>query len=478
MNTIVLIAFAEWRYWLRSRVALVGALIFFVLVSLATVVNTLRIHAEQHTRLHSQTQAEETFKSQPDRHPHRMVHYGHYVFRSPVPLAIFDSGLDPVTGQSIFLEGHRQNSATFSESNASAVLGGLANINPALIYQMFAPLLVILLGHSALVRERESSNLVSLLTLGVKPWQLSLAKGLALISFVLILMVPLLISCAIAVSRGDSVLSSVTLVSIYGVYLSLWVFLVLIAGVLFRKRTSVLASLTSAWLVLTLVMPSLAVSYATVSVPIMGKIENDLRMLTDLRKLGDGHNANDPAFQKLRADLLKEHGKDKVEDLPVNFRGLVALNAEKKLTEVLNEYAEERMALEYSQESVLMDSAWLSPYLAVSLLSRSMSATDLAHYHRFQREAETLRFEFVQGLNRAHADQLSYQDDINRNKDEASWQRARVDSVNWEVLDSYRFVAAGFEDRLNNGSPALYILIVWSVVSAIAYVLLGRRIRL
>lgn len=478
MKTIIHIAAAEWRYWLRSRVAVAGALLFFVLVSVASILNTLRIHEEQHARVHSQGVAEETFKAQPDRHPHRMVHYGHYLFRAPVPLAIFDSGLDSVTGQSIFLEGHRQNSTTFSESSASADLGGLANITPAIIYQLFAPLLIILLGHSAIVRERESSNLASLLTVGVSPWQLSAGKGLALMSFVVVLILPLVISCAIAVANGANFPSALTLVLIYVLYLLLWVILVLIASLVFRMRAAVLATLSAAWLALSLVIPSLAVSYATVSVPIAGKIETDLEMLSDLRKLGDGHNANDPAFQKLRADLLKKHGKEKIEDLPVNFRGLVALDAEQKLTDVLNDYAERRMDLELRQERVLINSALLSPFMAVSFLSRSLSATDLAHHHRFQREAEAIRYDFVQGLNRAHAEQLSYQDDINRGKDEASWMRARVDASNWQVLDSYRFEAAGFSERFVNGLATFYILLIWNLASFCALIFCGRRIRL
>ena len=61
-----------------------------------------------------------------------MVHYGHYVFRTPAPLARFDPGLDAVTGQSIFLEGHRQNTAMFAASGASADLVELDAGHPAL----------------------------------------------------------------------------------------------------------------------------------------------------------------------------------------------------------------------------------------------------------------------------------------------------------------------------------------------------------
>ena len=47
-------------------------------------------------------------------------------------------------------------------------------------------------------------------------------------------------------------------------------------------------------------------------------------MQADLRKLGDGHDASDPAFEALKQRLLAEHGVDSVEELPMNFRGVVS----------------------------------------------------------------------------------------------------------------------------------------------------------
>ena len=68
-----------------------------LVVILAAVVSTVaRVTAESDARRTMQVAAEEVFLSQPDRHPHRMVHYGHYVFRTPAPLAVIDPGVDSV----------------------------------------------------------------------------------------------------------------------------------------------------------------------------------------------------------------------------------------------------------------------------------------------------------------------------------------------------------------------------------------------
>lgn len=466
MKQIGLIAADEWRYWLRSRLAIGGALIFLVLMVATSVLTVERIEAEKHARIHHQTEAEETFLSQPDRHPHRMVHYGHYLFRAPAPLAILDPGLDVVTGQSIFLEGHRQNTVMFAESAASADFGGLSWLSPALVYQLFAPLVIILLGHSAVVREREAGVLAPLLATGISGRTLIAGKAVALLSFAVLLLCPLMVSGAMALTGGEHVAALLSLLAMYGVYLAVWVVLTLLVSMVVTKRAMALAGMAGLWFGFSLVLPSIAVNVATDTDPVAGKIETDLRMLSDLRKLGDGHNASDPAFQQLRADMLEKYGVARIEDLPINFRGLVAMEGEQKLTQVLNEYADARMAAELRQENRVADFGWLTPALAIAFVSRSLAGTDLVHYHRFQREAEAVRFAFVQGLNRAHTEKLSYDADINRNKDEASSRRARVDAANWRVLEAFHFQTAGVSQRLMHAAYAIGLLLVWLAVTS------------
>ena len=62
--------------------------------------------------------------------------------------------------------------------------------------------------------------------------------------------------------------------------------------------------------------------------------------------MATGNNANDPTFAKLRAQLLAQYDVDDVDELPINFRGVVAEVAETDLTAVLNRYADERMRQE------------------------------------------------------------------------------------------------------------------------------------
>ena len=476
MSSAILIASEEWRQWLRSRLAVLSLAVFTALLLFTTVLSTLDAQEAQHQRLHQQEQAEATFLDQPDRHPHRMVHYGHYVFRTPPPLAIFDPGVDAVTGQSLFLEGHRQNSAMFADARAAARTGGFGALSPAKLYYLFLPLLIIALGHGVVLREREARTLGPLMSQGVSGTRLYRGKLLALGVLIGLLSLPALFSSVMAYASGESLFAGLVLYTGIVCYLGVWAAVTLLVSVVTHSRGVALGVLTAVWVFTVLVIPRIGVTSASASLPTEGKILTDMRMNDDLRKLGDGHNAADPAFAKLRANLLAEHNVESVEELPVNFRGLVAYTSEEDLTETLNAYAEKRMRRERAQAAHLSAYGWVSPYLAIGAASRNLAGTDLDTHHRFLREAETVRFDFVQGLNKAHIEKLSYVDDMNRNNGEEGWKRARVDASNWRVLDDFRFTPDAAVDRVSRAVPMLTSLAFWFSVALGMGLVAARRL--
>ena len=177
--------------------------------------------------------------------------------------------------------------------------------------------------------------------------------------------------------------------------------------------------------------------------------------------MGDGHNAADPAFEQLKTNLLLQYGAASVEDLPINFRGIVAQTAEADLTAVLNRFAEERMATEIRQVSLLRSFGWFSPTLALREASMTSAGTGLEAHHKFLRDAEAVRFDFVQGLNRVHAEQLAYADDINRSSDPAAERRTRVSSENWNALEDFDFVPPPADERVEGALAPLGKLGAW-----------------
>ncbi|MCR9179144.1 MAG: DUF3526 domain-containing protein [Erythrobacteraceae bacterium] len=477
MNTVLLIAREEWRLWARSRVVLVAALIVAVLLAVTSAITAARVGDEAAKRTARQASAEATFFAQPDRHPHRMVHYGHYAFRSPPPLAAFDPGVDAVTGQSIFLEGHRQNTAMFADTRSGADLGGFAALNPANLYQLLLPLLLIIIGHGMVLRERESGTLAVMLAQGQSGLVIAGGKALALAGVAALFLLPVAGLAAFSVAAGEAPLAAAILVAGYALYLGVWAALVLAVSLLVRQRSVSLGLLVFAWLLIALIVPRIGINAGSAAVDAPGKIESDLVMLAQQRALGDGHNAADPAFDALQKQVLEQYEAASIEELPINWRGVVAGYSEARLTDVMNEYAENRMQQEAAQSRIVTLFGLASPTLAVGAASRTLAGTDLATHHRFLRESEALRFDFVQGLNDLHAKALTYADDAARSSDPEAEARTRVNADAWRLLDTFRFVPDPATQRVARAGLPLALMLIWLAALGGVIAVGARRLR-
>lgn len=468
---VLTIALAEWRYWQRTRLGMTIVALAIVLTLASILVTSAKMNGALQEREHLQTKSEQNFLQQPDRHPHRMVHYGHYVFRTPPPLGALDPGVDAYTGTSIFLEGHRQNSAMFAAQQQSGGLTRFSSLTPAFILQVVVPLLLILVGYSCVTRERESNTLVFTLLQGVTPGSIVLGKFIALLWVGLIVLLPLIAASLMAVSQGEAMSISLAFLASYLFYVMVWCAVILLVSSLSKKNSVSFALLLSLWVLLCLLVPRIASSTASSTVVSPSKLESDFEVLAALRKLGDGHNSADPAFAKLKANLLAQYDVDDVSELPVNFRGVVAQKSEAELTEVLNQFAEKRMGEELAQAQVARSFGWLSPLIATRSLSMMLAGTNLETHHRFLRQAEALRFEFVQGLNKVHAEVLDYHHDINRHKDDVN---ARVSAENWQLLKNFAFAPDPAQLRLQHSALGFVQLLSW-LVALFLLLILARR---
>lgn len=475
-SKVVIVAKDEWRYWLRSKLAMTVLAIGLLLTLSSVVVTAITMLELSHDRHELQSNAEQSFVDQPDRHPHRMVHYGHYAFRTPSPLSTLDPGIDAYTGNSIFLEGHRQNSAMFADQRQGTALTKLGSLTPAFIVQTLAPLLLILIGYSSISRERESQTLSYLLAQGTSGITLIAGKGLALLSVVGLVIAPLAVSALFTVSAGESLLAVTSFVVGYALYLTVWVLLILLASSVFSKNSSSFTALAFVWILLCIVMPRVASTTASTAVPSAGKIETDFAVKAELRKLGDGHNTNDPAFKQFKQSLLKKYNVNSIGELPVNFRGLVASESEAKQANVLNQFAEQRMQSELKQTQVSRYFGWVSPMVAIRSLSMIVVGTSIETHHRFLRETEQLRFDFVQGLNKIHIEELDYKDDMNRNADATATKKARVSAQNWQILQDFNFNVDSADVRAQRSVPAFLQLLLWIVVLIGGIKFVGKRL--
>lgn len=461
----------------RSRVAQVSLFILLALSIVAALTSIAHREASDDLRARFQAQANAEFAGQPARHPHRMVHYGHFVFRPLPPLAAFDPGVDSFTGNTIFLEGHRQNSANFGDVRQSSLLARFGQLTPAFVLQVLAPLVLVFIGFGLVAREREQGTLRLLAAHGVSARAMLGGKATALGMVAAIMLAPAALAMLWLMAAGGApVLPSAFLLVAYAAYLALWVLCIVIVSSLFANARSALVALLGLWTLTTILLPRVAPDIALAANPLPTRLETDIAIQRDLRETGDSHDPDDPYFAEFKAGVLEEYGVDNIADLPVNYSGLLAMEGEALTSRMFDRYATRQFAEQRQQGDTALAFGVLSPAIALRDLSMAAAGTDLEGHRQFLTQAEAYRFDIVQRLNRLQAEALSYADDSSRNSDPEAARRVRIDPAHWHDVPEFAYRGATTAEKLRAAVPGMLLVLAWLLAMLVAFRLAARRL--
>ena len=465
----------ELRALVRQRTALTGILLMVLLTVTATVVSLHHMQAAAEHRARQQAAAQADFEAQPDRHPHRVVHYGHFVYRLPAPLAAFDPGVDPFTGSSMFLEGHRQNTANFGDVMQSSILTRFGQLTPAFVLQVLAPLVLVFLGYGLVAQERERGTLRQLMLQGASRRSIIGGKLAALLAVAGIFLLPASAGLAwLALGAPEAAPVALAVMLGYALYLAVWCLIVTSFSALLPRRRDALLALVGGWTLMALLVPRVAPDLAYAWFPLPDRLQNEVGIARDLRALGDSHDPNDPYFASFRQQVLDQYGVSRIEDLPVNYKGLLAVEGERLTSSLFNRYAQDSASIQNQQNRLVAGFSVLSPVLAIRQLSMAAAATDLQAHLGFLEQAERHRYRIVQQLNQMQVVEVSYADDTA--SDAGADQRKRVDRAQWHRIPQFTFRPAERDAVLRGLLVPLLTLVGWILAAAMLLGVASRRL--
>ncbi|MXP25590.1 DUF3526 domain-containing protein [Altererythrobacter indicus] len=460
MSPVCLIARDEWRALLRNRAGLLASGLLVLLVLVASFTSLERRAAIEADRERYQASVDEQFDQQPDRHPHRMVHYGQFVFRPIAPLAFFDTGVDSYTGNTIFLEGHRQNSANFAEARQSSLLMRFGQLTPAFVLQTLAPLLLIFLGFASISRERERGTLRLMAAQGVAARQVMLGKLLAHGVIALIIGLPaFLVLSGFAATGAAGWATVLPMIAGYAAWLLLWAVLSVVVSGLFHRSRDALAILIGVWMVGVILLPRVLPVMAEQRTQLDTNIETEIALHRKLADIGDSHDPEDPYFNDFREQVLDEYGVESIEDLPVQYAGLVSIEGERLTTGIYADSAARSSARENAQNALVHDFSIISPLIAIRQLSMTLAGSDLASHYDFLQQTEAFRYNFVQRLNRMQAELIPG----------IGGEDPRISAEYWQEIPRFHYQAPSPFSRPSDLIWPAAVLLGWLVaLSALA----------
>jgi ABC-2 type transport system permease protein len=463
------IAAREWRDLLRDtrfRV-LVGLVAALLLAALAF--GAARSERLEHEQSHASETDRRIWNAQGSKNPHAAAHFGQYAFKPAGPLALADPGIDPYTGSAVWLEAHRQNELQFRAARDAGLTARFADLSLALVLQLVLPLLAILVGFAAFAGERERGTLRQVLSLGCRPRDLLAGKALALGGLLAALLLPAALGVALlALGHAQPVQQLLRLCGLllgYALYLGGFALLALAVSALCRSSRAALVVLLAFWLLNGFIAPRVATDLARTAQPLPSAQEFRRAIAEDRRK-SFGHDPRHPAFVAFRDEVLRSYGVARLEDLPVNFRGLSLRRDDENGYAIFERHFAALQARFERQDSLRAAAGPLLPLLAIQPVSMALAGTDNRHQYHFAVAAEAHR----------RAIQTLASDDLIRNGryGDASYQ---ADPQLWAKMPAFAYSVPPAAWALASQWRNLLSLGVWFGLAALFAAVAVRRMR-
>ena len=441
-----------------GRLRLLGVLmLLLMLTALAfSVEQTLRA---QHARSHAQERAAAQWEGQGDKNPHVAAHYGTHLFAPLSLTSVVDPGVSAFLGRSVKMEAHKRNISSFSAAQDGA--NAREQFSVAMVLLLLMPLLVIAIGYGFWALERERGTLRQLLSTGVSRTQLLLGKSLALTLLVVGLLAPGLVVLSIVLwlmggsAEGDLGRLLVLFAGYVGYFL-IFAGLTLFASARATTSRGALVAMVGAWGLCCLVAPRAIGEYAEYRARLPSKAELSRQVSAALEHGVDGDSPREETIDQMVKDKMKAQGLEDT-GLLVDDSFLMGfeLQAEAAWEDGVYDHFITRLDnTKLTQERIVSDLSFLSPFVAMRELSSAICGTDLFHHQHFTRAAERWRKAFVTSLN----------EDFASNAGAAGWDYTAGETL-WRNAPPFEYSPPTLAESLSGQLGNILSLLAWGLVA-------------
>ncbi|MFP6634255.1 MAG: ABC transporter permease subunit [Planctomycetota bacterium] len=436
-----------------------AAAIVLVLLGVAFLLARQQVEHQRTEREDATKMERDNWLNQGKKNAHAAAHYGVYVFKPVAPLSVFDRGLQPFVGNTVYLEAHRQNQAAFLPAQDATSMRRFGDLTAAACLQLLVPLLIILLAFGTLAGERESGTLRQVLSLGVRPASLVFGKALGLGgALALLLLLPAAVGGIYALSGisgvdaagEESVLRLCLMACTYLLYLGAILVICITVSALAPTSRSALSILLVFWVANAVLAPRLASDLAQGLLPTPKMADLDADLLEARKQALNSHNPNSEAMKE-----FIEKNRDASGKLPGNFRVLLMQESERQTNLVYEKHFGRIWDLMEAQDKVVTWAGLAAPLLGLRSASVALAGTDFTHHRHFSVAAEDHRREFIRMLN---------------NSQGASGREL------WEKLPPFRYQPPPLSHAVSAAMPGLIVLCLWLAAGCAALYFASRRL--
>jgi ABC-2 type transport system permease protein len=477
-NNIFINARQTFRMAYSNKATFAFAVLLSFSLLLATFVGWKNYKVQNEQRLQYKKEVRKQWLANPDKHPHRMAHYGYLAFREKHELSFFDFGIESFAGVSIFLEAHKQNSVNFSEASFSNGMLRFGELSVAMVLQILFPLLIIFVGYNCISAERESGTLKILLCQNTTWKDLLWGKTFGLLALSLSIFIPLIILTIILWGilsnwqlSGDSVVRLLLLIGGYIIYFFVISVITALVSASSSGSRHALTTLLASWIFFIVMMPRVTQSIGNQIYPSPSKISFLAQIAEDVSKEGDSHNPDDPHYAKIKDSLMKKYNVDDVKKLPFNYGGFIMAEGEKITSSIYSQHQKDLNKTFENQNSITKLASFLNPYLALKEVSMILTASDYSTYTDFQNQAEQYRYGLAQKMNQLQIENISNEKPGEHEKPHM------ISRNNWASQKDFEYHFTTINEAVSKNSTAFLALLFWLTVSILGIQFSVKRIK-
>ncbi|WP_062058573.1 DUF3526 domain-containing protein [Aquimarina longa] len=472
-SVIIIIAKQLWKNAFRSKVLHVTLTLAIILITFAAYSGWKNYKDQNRIRNFYQEEARHSWESNPDKHPHRMAHYGSFAFRLKHKLSLFDFGMENYIGNAVFLEAHKQNTINFSEASLSTGLLRFGEINLAMLLKVIFPLLIFYLGFGVIANERENSTLKIMITQGASWNEILFGKSLGLIVLSMLFFIPVMVLTLLFISTTENytitfaeMLRFFILIITYLLFYGILSIITILVSATSTTAKNSLIKLLGIWLIFIIILPKTLQALGYYLYPTPSKIEFESIVENDLIKEGDSHNPDDAHYKTIRDSVLLANNVTSVDQLPFNYGGFIMNESEKISSAIYNKHQKDLFNIYKNQNTIERFSALINPYTAIKHISMAFSGTDFASYIDFQHQAERYRYQLAQKMNTLQMEFIP-----NKRTDKPN----RIDKSHWKAFPDFKYDFLSIGSILKNEFLSIFSLILWSILSIIIMIRLSKK---
>ena len=409
------------------------------------------------------------WESQAQKDPHDAAHDGTYVIKPSHPLVIMDRGVQKYAGQVIHLRAHERQQSSLSQVKDQTGIYRFGTLTPSFVLQYIFPLLIIFLGYGTFAREKETQTLRLVKSIGVSMRGVTAGKWLALMAQVILLFAVFMVTAAMTVHQVSSeveigLLEWVSVSAMYILYFMFFANAVVFISLHAKSSGASLVLSLSLWILIALVAPKLSTNLAGHVYPFPTYQAFRENIYEDQQNGLNGHNFWNEAAQDFQQKVLQDYGVETIEELPVDYGGLLLAEGEKYESEIYTKHFDLLREQYQKQRVVYRLSSTVSPFLPVRFVSMALARTDYGFQWHLEDQAEKYRVYFNTELN------------MNIAENAKGVTRYQAGKELWGSIQRFQYQWQSTPEILNDHRAEYAILLGWVVMSSLILFSMSSRV--